>query len=273
MALKKEDGRFVMYDPTWVGNMRDIWSKYETEQEYLLGTPEGEGVRQIPYSPPEESMIKIISTGNILEDGTYRGTFKLQGNGVADSRLRRWLTRSEKGKLDVYLLEMLSGINERVELVGCQHGQLLNFNENMRFTIDFKIPEYALRIGDGYEFTSPMMKFAVAHLLAGGSRKWEKERKTDLFFYAASMVTGTETIGLPKGYQVADPAKSEEIDETYAYFKGDGKMANKRFVIRQTGKIKRRTIPPEGYDGFKQAMEEAQKYTETVFRAEKGEAK
>ena len=37
-ALRKEDGSFVMYDPTWVPYMNDIWSKYETEQQYLIGT-------------------------------------------------------------------------------------------------------------------------------------------------------------------------------------------------------------------------------------------
>ena len=30
-----------MYDPTWVPFNNDIWSKLETEQHYLIGSPDG----------------------------------------------------------------------------------------------------------------------------------------------------------------------------------------------------------------------------------------
>ncbi|MBD3165700.1 DUF3857 domain-containing protein, partial [bacterium] len=88
-ALKTEDGSWRMYDPTWVPFNNDIWSKLETEQEYLIGHPDGADLREIPYSPPEESQLKIRHNAELSEDGTLTGSFRLDGKGALDSRMRR----------------------------------------------------------------------------------------------------------------------------------------------------------------------------------------
>jgi hypothetical protein len=88
-ALRREDGSFVMYDPTWVPYNNDIWSKQETEQHFLIGTPEGETLDRIAYSPPEESPLAARHDATLAADGTLRGTIRLEGGGASDSRLRR----------------------------------------------------------------------------------------------------------------------------------------------------------------------------------------
>jgi len=79
----KDDGSFEMYDPTWVPYNKDIWSKYETEQHFLIGTPEGEHLSQIPYSPPEESHLRYtfrrLSGGNFLYQRRWFAGFALAG--------------------------------------------------------------------------------------------------------------------------------------------------------------------------------------------------
>jgi len=52
---------------------------------------------------------------------------------------------------------------------------------------------------------------------------------------------------------------------------GESEMSGKELIIKQKVEIRRRQIPPDGYDGFKKAVDEAKKYAETVFRAEKGD--
>ena len=273
VALKQDDGSFEMYDPTWVPYNKDIWSLYEAEQHYLVGTPEGEGLSQIAYSPPEESAMRVKNTGRILKDGTFEGTLELRGDGTRDSNLRGYLKRNRLSDLDNYLAGRLHYISDRVEIIKYEHGDLLDFHKSMWWTISYRIPEYALLVDDGYEFKSPMMQLTNNILLWQASAKWPDESPDDIFFYTTMLIDGHETIKLPKGFKVADPKKSKEFDETYAYYKGESEMSKKGLNIDLKAEIKRRQIPPEGYAGFKKAMEEADEYAETIFRAEKGGAK
>lgn len=273
VALRKDDGSFEMYDPTWVSYYRDIWSKYEAEQHYLIGTPDGETLCRIPYSSPEESALRVTSTGRILPDGSFEGTIKMHGDGVMDSRLRRILSRNRIRDVENYLADLLHHVSDRVELTSFEHGGLLDFKKSMSWEISYHIPEFAMLIDGGYEFKSPMMQLTSYSLFRQATYDWPEKRRDDIFFYAALLIDGTETIKLPMDYRVTELKESNEIDETYAYFKGGSEMTKKGFVVNQRAEIRRRQIPPDGYDGFRKAMKEAKKYTKTVFRAEKGGAK
>lgn len=275
VALREKDGSFEMYDPTWVPFNKDIWSRYETEQHFLIGTPEGEGLSRITYSPAVESSVKITNSGRILADGTFEGTLEMHGNGTMDSRLRGILRRRHRSELENYLAEFLHYISDRVELKGYEHGGLLDFKNDMWWQISYRIPQYALPVDDGYEFKSPLMQLTIKSgtLFSKANYDWPEKRRDDVFFYTTQLVDGTETIKLPDGYKVAEPKKSKEIDETYAYFKGEGEMTRKGLVVKQRAEVKRRQIPQEGYEGFRKAMKEAKEYAGTLFRAEKGGAK
>ena len=47
-------------------------------------------------------------------------------------------------------------------------------------------------------------------------------------------------------------------------------MKGRDLVIRQHAEVRRRQIPPDGYGGFKRAMDEAKEWAETSFRVTKG---
>ena len=275
VALRKKDGSFVMYDPTWVPYNKDIWSRYETEQHYLIGSPVGETLSRIPYSPPEESPMQATNTGTLLADGTFEGTLELQGDGTADGRLRSILSRQRLSEIRRYLAGLLHHVSDRVELIGYEHGDLLDFGTGMWWKINYRIPEYALPVDGGLEFKSPLMQMASKSGLLFGpaTYDWPEKRRDDVFFYTTQLLDGTETIKLPKGFKVTEPPKSDEVDETYAYFKGESEMTKKGLAISQRVEIRRRQIPPDGYDCLRKAMKEAREYAGTVFRAEKGGAK
>ncbi|MCK4785876.1 MAG: DUF3857 domain-containing protein, partial [Desulfobacteraceae bacterium] len=273
VALRKDDGSFEMYDPTWVSYYRDIWSKYEAEQDYLIGTPDGETLSRIPYSPPEESALRVTSTGKILPDGSFEGTIKMHGDGAMDSRLRRILSRNRILDIENYLADLLHHVSDRVELISYEHGGLLDFKKSMWWEISYRIPEFAMLVDGGYEFKSPMMHLINYSLFRQATYNWPEKRRDDVFFYATQLIDGTETIKLPMGYRVTESKESNEIDETYAYFKGGSEMTKKGFIVKQRAEIKRRQIRMDGYSGFRKAMKEAKKYTKTIFRAEKGGAK
>ena len=68
---------------------------------------------------------------------------------------------------------------------------------------------------------------------------------------------------------VAPPA-SDEVDETYAYFKGESEMDGRSLEITQHAEVRRRQIPPDGYAGFKTVLDEVHDWADYVYRAEKG---
>lgn len=275
VALRKDDGRFEMYDPTWVPFDKDIWSSLETEQHYLVGSPEGQGLDSIRFSSAEESPLYMTNTGEILDDGTLVATLELSADGAMDRYLRRIISWYPLWHLEPYISEMLSMVSERVIIESIEHGDILDFKKGMWFRVKYRIPEMAMRVDGGYEFKSPLMQINTNDriLFRAGTHDWPEERDTDIFFYFTEFVHGTETLTLPKGYTVSDPKSTDEIDEIYGYFKGESKMDNRRLIIKQDAAVRRRQIPPDGYAGFRKAMTEVKDFAKTLFRAEKGGAK
>jgi len=271
-ALRKSDGDFEMYDPTWVPYMNDIWSKYETEQQFLVGSPDGEGLSTIDYSPPEESPLFITHDARLSADGTLSGTLRLSGAGTLDSRLRNLIRGGRMLDVEDNMAGLLSVIGDRVEIAGLEHVRPDDFGENAWIEMEYAIEGFALPVGEGLEFVSPMMSVTMGSgwLFRAGAYDWADEREGDLFLWFTQVIDGTETIRLPGGYEVTDPPSSEEVDETYAYFKGASQMDGRNLVITQNAEVRRRQIPSDGYAGFKAALDEAHDWADHVYRVEKG---
>ncbi|HVP07170.1 MAG TPA: DUF3857 domain-containing protein [Candidatus Acidoferrum sp.] len=275
VALKKPDGRYEMYDPTWVPDYKDIWSKSESEQDYLIGSETGERPRRIPYSPPEESPIKVTSTARILADGSLEGTIDLRSDGSMDSRLRRLAQRGRKLEMKNTLASTLHAISDRVEILSYEHGDPLDFKTSMWWKISYRVPQYALLSDSGYEFKSPMMVLNTnsGTILGVATYDWPEKRHDDLFFYTTQLLDGTETVTLPNGYHLLTPKKANAVDETYASFTASSEATGATLTVKQRVAIKRRQIPPDGYAGFRKVITEAKSYAGTLYRAEKGGAR
>ncbi len=271
-ALKKEDGTFTMYDPTWVPYNNSIWSLLEAEQHYLVGTPEGEFLSRIDYSPPEESPLTIKHDAKMSDDGTLEGTLRMSGSGAIDGRLRRMIANTRRQEVAHTVAQLFAHVSDRVEGITLTHHTPEDFSKDMWIEIKYSIPRFADPIGDGFEFQSPMMQIVInnGNLFRAATARWEDERETDVFLYYTQLIDGTEKIRLPKGYKAVDPPTSKDIDETYASFKGTSKMDGKTLKITQHATINRRQIPPDGYGGFKKAVDEAKEFSGNVYRIEKG---
>jgi hypothetical protein len=272
-ALRKEDGSFVMYDPTWVPYMNDIWSKYEAEQQYLIGDTDGEPLRTIGYSPPEESTLRIVHSATLAEDGTLTGTFELEGARAMDSRLRSMVSMSRMADVATDIEQLLSNVSDRVESVRCEHIRPNDFSKNAWITISYRIPGFALPVDGGLEFKSPMMAITLGDrwLFRAGRPDWEETRTSGVFMWFTERIDGKETIRLPKGFElVGDLPSSDEVDETYAYFKGGSSKDGRNLAIAERAEVRRRQIPPDGYAGFKKSIDEAYEWGDQVYRIMKG---
>jgi hypothetical protein len=271
-ALRKDDGSFVMYDPTWVPNVNDIWSKYECEQQYLIGSPEGQGLSTIDYSPPAESPLTIRHDARLDAEGNLSGTFRFEGGGALDGRLRNIVMWQPMVDTPEVVAQLLSNVSDRAEIVDFGHTAADDYSEDAWLEVSYRVPRFALAIEDGLEFESPMMSVTLGDgwLCRACVYDWADEREGDLFLWFTQLIDGVETIRLPSGYEAVDPPSSEEVDQVYAYFKGESEMDGRALVVRERAEVRRRQIPPDGYAGFKSAIDEAKDFGAKVYRIAKG---
>lgn len=269
-ALRLKDGSFRMYDPTWVPYNNTVWSMLETEQHYLIGTPEGETLSRIRYSPPEESTLKIIHRAKLADDGTLSGTFKLRGSGAIDGRLRRLVSGTRRKEINVRGARLLSALSPRVEGVQVQHLAADDLDKDMWIDITYSIPGYAAPVNDGMEFQSPSLNLAMSDgsLFRAGSSSWAEDRQTDVLLYFTQQLDIDEEIKLPRGLKLPAGVEPVTVNETYAGFEAtveqDGGLKSR--VLAQ---VKRRQIPPDGYPGFVSAMTAARDWADQVIRLER----
>jgi transglutaminase-like putative cysteine protease len=272
-ALKLEDGSYRMYDPTWVPYNNAIWSYSETEQHYLVGSPEGETLSRIRYSPAEESPLEVSHEANLDGEGNLKGTLEMHGSGAMDGRLRRMVNGVRRRELDARAAGLLSVVSPRVQDVSVTSRVVDDFSGDMWIRIEYSIPKFAQPVAGGYEFTSPMMAVLLSdgNLFGTGGHRWGEERQTDLMLWYTQQVDATETISLPGGLKLQGEPTVDEVDETYAAFAGTATQNGSKLTVTQRGEIRRRQIPPDGYEGFVKAMTAARTWGDQVFRVAKEE--
>ena len=145
-----------------------------------------------------------------------------------------------------------------------------DFSGDMWFEVSYRAPGFALPVGEGLEFTSPAMAVLLhdGMLFRAAAEPWADERKSEILLYYTQLVDVEERIGLPRGYAATFMPESEEVDRTYAYFKGRGEAGKGTLTIFSRAEVRRRQIPPEGYEGFLAAMREARDWSSALFRVE-----
>jgi transglutaminase-like putative cysteine protease len=270
VVARKSGDDWVMYDPTWVPYNNDIWSKLETEQHYLIGSPEGETLSRIPYSPPAESPLKVRHDARLARDGTLEGTLRLEGSGALDGRLRRLLTGTPRRRLAERFAALLSPISRGVEGVRVTHHPVDDFSGDVWIEVRYRAPGFALAVDDGLEFTDPAMSVLLHedYLFRAAAHDWSEEREADVFLYHTQLLDVEERIRLPGGFAATLLPEKEEVDETYVQFAGDVLAEGGELSVRVTAEVRRRQIPPEGYESFREAIRRARDWSGSRLRVE-----
>jgi hypothetical protein len=179
---------------------------------------------------------------------------------------------TRRHELEHALASVLSHAHNRVEILEYAYHDPADFSRDMSMTVRYRVPRFARPVAGGLEFSSPLMGVVLndGNLFRAGTANWSEKRETDVFLYYTQLLEGKEDIRLPRGYRAADLPSSNEIDETYAYFKGESRTNGRNLAITSRAEIRRRQIPPDGYGGFKRAMDEAKAWGAKVYRVEKG---
>ncbi len=217
-AVQHRDGSFEMLDPTWVPNVRELWSSAEQQQGYLIGLPDGADLQYTPLSAPENHYIRINAESFLDQFGTLSSTLTITAEGQSDRAVRSVFncrTDEWNRNLEVELLKIAPQAHIE-KITHTSNDQYLK--QPVTITYRVTIPKFATVDKNTLIFiplsARNFYKNAMSHLFFNTS----EATRTQPFADACSrLVEIKETITLPDQYKklhfpfvngVADPAAS-----------------------------------------------------------------
>ena len=142
-AVQMRDGSFRMLDPTWVPNVRELWSSAEQQQGYLIGTAEGCDLMETPISPAENHYIRILGESAIDMQGTLTGTLTITAEGQSDAAVRRVFNDPQSQWRQNLELELLR-IAPTAEILDIQYSDPDRYLDHpVSITYRYRIANYA----------------------------------------------------------------------------------------------------------------------------------
>ena len=142
-AVQLRNGKFEMLDPTWVPNVRELWSSAEQQQGYLIGTAEGCDLMETPISPAEKHYLRILGESTLDMDGTLTGTLTISAEGQSDASVRGVFSAPPslwRSKLERELL----AVAPTAEILDIQYTDPDHYLDHpVSITYRYRIPHYA----------------------------------------------------------------------------------------------------------------------------------
>ena len=217
-AVQLRNGKFIMLDPTWVPNVRELWSSAEQQQGYLIGTAEGCDLMETPISPAENHYIRINGTSTIDKEGTLTGTISITAEGQSDASVRGVFSARQSEWRHNLELELLK-IAPTAEILDIQYTDPDRYLEQpVKITYKYRIPNYATVDKDAITFIPLSARNFFSRAMSHLYFDFSQEHRTQPFSDRCSkLIQIQETITLPDEYKqfhypmvdgIADPAAS-----------------------------------------------------------------
>lgn len=249
VATRRPDGSFLMLDPTWSPFNMELWSNAESEQHYVIGTPNGEDLHQIEQFTAADNDYSFTMTSRLDAVGTLTGSVIIQGKSYGDARNRREFSDNGQDRWDQICRTRLAAAHPAAEFVSAKYGNLWDFYKPFTVTIEFRVPAYARVVGQRMDYEPFVEKFlwggGFQHNLPTGL---EKERTQPVFTYNPRQITLKETLTLPPGYTVRKLPDARDVGGDLAMLKGGWKKSAAGLEFSQLWSMRERWIGLEDYD-------------------------
>lgn len=217
-AVQHRDGRFEMLDPTWVPNVRELWSSAEQQQGYLIGLPQGADLMYTPISAPENHYLRINGNSAIDEEGNLSGTITITAEGQTDASVRG-VFNAPKSQWRNNLEKELLKIAPNATIIDIEHTDNDQYlKQPVSITYKYKIPHFATIGKDEIAFIPLSARNFFSRVMVGTNVNTQNEKRTQPFSTRCSqLIEIHETIQLPAEYKqlhfpmiegVATPAAS-----------------------------------------------------------------
>ncbi|MHC4600457.1 MAG: DUF3857 domain-containing transglutaminase family protein [Planctomycetota bacterium] len=272
-ALRMKDGRFLMLDPTWAPASREMWSSLEQEQNFVIGTEQGEPLDRTPRFPPESNRLTVISEAKVRLEGRRAllvGKLVLQGTGYAGTYFRRKLQRTPAGKEQGFFESLLEAVAAGAEVREVEFTKPLDFASPVRIVLRWRSTGAALVSKERVYVRSPVLRLLkvmplVDRLLQAGR---PDERKHPFNLRNTLLVQFRETLDGPAGFVFDKPCPESRVAsvETEAVAAAKGERYFAFHLARQANGgaavfegelvVPHKVVPPEAYEEYRSAIRE-----------------
>ena len=255
-AIDLGKANYLLMDPT-DENTRDLLPSLEGNQSYLVCRPEGEILKTTPVNDPEESMMRVKTTGVLSLSGAVDAHAELFFNGVNDNLYRgafaqmkaddrwRFFESNLKRAVPGAVLKSLKILPENLQ----------DSSTNLHVTLDFSA-EDIVAFGDSKALvTLPWISkgIGIVNYIFGGASL--EQRKYPLQTYVACGLHEDISLQVPKEYaeSLSMPTSVPRNDAFFSYERAanfsDGRVTASRELT-----LKSVEFSPEQYGTLKSTL-------------------
>ena len=263
-AVKLRNGEFIMLDPTWVPNVRELWSSAEQQQGYLIGTEEGCDLMETPISPAENHYVRIIGESTIDQRGTLTGTITVTAEGQSDAAVRGVFSARQSEWRQNLEMELLS-IAPTAEILDIKYTDPDRYLEQpVSITYRYRIPDYATVTKDAVEFiplsARGFYRRAMGHL---GFNLTPETRTQPFSDRCSRLVDIRETVTLPFAPSMLHYPMTEGLADPVASFGCGFQMEGNKLTFGESVYFGKRRYEAEDWPAFRAAAKSQLKVAET----------
>ena len=254
-VVQRRNGNYELLDPTWVPNVRELWSSAEQQQGYLMGLPNGADLMETPVSAPENHYLNITAKTAIDKNGTLTGTVTVTAEGQSDAAVRRVFTRQADWH-DALEAEILK-VCPQAKVTAINHTRPEDYlRQPVKIVYTIEVPDYAVVSKSEAVFIPISLRNifsrAMSHLRFNTS---QNEKKYPFADACSRLVTMSETLTLPYEYKdcrytVPTPVNDQTGSYSLAYnIHGD------TFEIVETLSLNKRKYEASEWPTFRQIVQ------------------
>ena len=254
-AVQHRDGRFEMLDPTWVPNVRELWSSAEQQQGYLIGLPEGADLQYTPISAPQNHYVRITGSSAIDNNGTLCGTITITAEGQSDKAVRGVFagrTAEWQHNLEVELLR----INPNAQIQNIQYTDNDKYlDQPVSITYTYTIPGYATIDNNTLAFIPLSARNFYSRAMGHLYFDVTPEHRTQPFADACSrLVEIRETITLPAKYKQLHFPEVKGVSDVAASFGCQYWMEGNILSFAESTVLGKRVYDAQDWTSFRQSV-------------------
>jgi hypothetical protein len=262
-VVKRRNGEYQLLDPTWVPNVRELWSSAEQQQNYLMGLPQGADLMETPISTPENHYVRMTATSEISSNGTLTCKLTVTAEGQSDATIRRVFTSSRYSEWENNLGSEIIRIDPRAKITSVKYTDSEKYLEQPFSVIyNIEIPDYAVVTNEEIIFTpllaKGVFKRAMPHLYYDASLE---SREYPFKDRCSRLVEINETVKVPKYSEVLNLPEEKTVTSDYVNYDGKYTVDKRIITFSQTASYGKRVYEADEWTPFKDAVKSQQDFS------------
>ncbi len=262
-VVQRRNGQYQLLDPTWVPNVRELWSSAEQQQGYLMGLPKGADLAETPVSAPENHYVRITGKSELLADGTLVGEFTITAEGQSDAAVRSvFSARKTEWRRNVEM--ELTRVAPQAQITSVTYTDNDTYlKQPVKMTYKYRIPNYAL-VSDKELIFTPLLAKGVFSRAMGhlGVNVKEEKRQYPFKDRCSRLMEVKETVKLPAGFAAQSPLpEAKKVDGKSVTYNGGYTLQGNTLTFEQKASYGKRVYEVSDWPDFRNAVMAQQNFS------------